>query len=428
MLSLKHLSGRIIWSLIILLAGVLLAGSFGFLDASGSRGESTRNWPLPTLKLSISQIDLRVEASASGAQEVAWKYRLLTSGEPCNRSTFALSPNHPALHTSNVLTIPETDDLQDYYRNRFVCFQAIARDTSARQAYKVWGIDLGKPRVTVVRHYGAKSGQRSYLQASASEPVTYRVAEVAVASEALDGPTAGNHCSTFFAGFQDADQLEGVTASTGRVYLEELIDGFCFEATDVAGNQTYVYADQWAGRIRAFQWRGGLRAFLRGTSADVEWSVFVSDSADCDDDAFSGAGVATVRSRQLPASQELVLLASSHGKHYCFRAVEALGHQGYRSLQVDLNPALPMLESKGGILSISATRPILEALTIGPLSAVGRRPHQPCRQLFENAIYLDTQKPVSGTKIKIDATNGGRYCVMIRDDRNQRAYGEIRIQ
>ena len=419
MLSLRRLPGRVIWTLVIVLAGVVLASGFGLLDVFGSQAAPA---PDKELKISVGQTGLRIEASASGADEIVWKYRLLTSGEVCGSQAFALSPNHPEIHSSNVLTVPETKELQDYYRHRFVCFQATALDTSGRQVHKVWGIDLGKPLVTVVWHFGEELGQRAYLQAESDEAVTYRLVRTAAKDQERQ-EVAGNYCSSLFAALGGGGRPHRIVTSTGRVEATEDMEGVCFEAADADDNRTYVYADRNAGRIRAYQQQNELRAFLRGTSADVEWGVFVSDSSECDEAAFEALSIA--QTRRLPASQELSigpLTNASHGKHYCFRAVEALGHRTYLAFEVYMPPTAK-LRLENNQLLIAADRPISRASTIGPVTDDSR-----CYQIFENADALAAYDPLGGTEVEVDTGAGNRYCVMIEDDRGVQAYKEFVIQ
>ena len=145
-LSPKQLSGRVILSLLVVSLGVLLATNFG-PAIFGSSEESSEDAALHSgpLRIAIHQDGLVITASTSGASSVNWKFRLLDVGTQCDRAIFAVAPNHPAVHHSNRLIIADSAASQNFYRNRFVCFEAIAIDTSGRRGYAIWRIDLGNP-------------------------------------------------------------------------------------------------------------------------------------------------------------------------------------------------------------------------------------------------------------------------------------------
>lgn len=144
-LSPKQLSGQIIWVIFVVLLGIFFATNFssGIFGAAQPPNVSSQveagvlDEPAeapPRLQIAVRQNGLIVEASVSGASDVVWKNRLLDPGDWCDASTFALTPNHPAVHHSHSLVIPESATSQNFYRNKWLCFQVIAVDATGRKA------------------------------------------------------------------------------------------------------------------------------------------------------------------------------------------------------------------------------------------------------------------------------------------------------
>ena len=158
-LSPKQLSGQVIWILAIALAGTLLAAGFnpaifGSSDtednqAAATGEESSRtDGQLAPLSVIVTQTGLAVGASTSAYRgSVVWQYQFVNVGERCEPELFAGTPNDPAIHGGNLLTIPSSPNQQDFYRNAWVCFKAA--DQLGRQAYEVFNINLGNPTISI---------------------------------------------------------------------------------------------------------------------------------------------------------------------------------------------------------------------------------------------------------------------------------------
>ena len=82
----------------------------------------------------------RIEASSlvgNGDFTFDFHYTILDQGEYCDRSAFAVAPNHPSVHHSNLFLIPESPTARASYQDRSICFQAsITNFTSRTHVYR----------------------------------------------------------------------------------------------------------------------------------------------------------------------------------------------------------------------------------------------------------------------------------------------------
>ena len=449
-LSPKQLSGRVIWALAIVLAGSLLATSFGpaifgSSTAGGqtgvSSGEPSEAAQLAPFSIVVEQAGLLVEASVPGYQgEVLWSHRVVDVGESCWPELFAVAPNHPAVLDGNRLTIPSDPERQDFWRNRWLCFQAV--DEVGRQDYAVFNIDMGNP-VIVVR--SEESGGQDYLRIHSNEDsTTYRFIGWTPAELGAGGgdyPVAGGYCESVFVRpgrhshqrFPNPQSVSGdrLRAEEGKVY--------CFEATDDEGNRAYVYADSEAvGRIYISQWGGNLRAFFGGSSSRVSWSARGPlNTPLCEESLFQLPDFSEYITPQLDSSSTgnsvSVPLGDEvlHGQHYCFRVFDPFGHQVYRGFEIDLLPPEIELEVGHGGSSSTITaltgEDTLNVWFVGPiadeeLAALG------CAEVFGSNLFPEYSiKYGREDSFALKADSGKFYCFRAQDRAGNYGYARYLI-
>ena len=84
--------------------------------------------------------DQKIEASSlvgNGDFTFDFHYTILDQGEYCDRSAFAVAPNHPSVHHSKLFFIPESPTARAWYQDRNICFQAsITNFTSRAHVYR----------------------------------------------------------------------------------------------------------------------------------------------------------------------------------------------------------------------------------------------------------------------------------------------------
>ena len=451
-LSPKHLSGQIIWILVIALVGILLAAGlnpaiFGSSDTKDSQVAATGedfspiDGQLTPLSIVITQMGLTVEASTPAYKgSVVWRYRFIAAGEVCELGLFKVAPNHPAVHDGNLLTIPSASDRQDFYRNAWVCFKA--SDQFGRQDYEVFNIDLGNPTVSIRRE---QSGGQDYLQAYSSEdPTSYRV--ISWESPGLGGaagdvyPLAGTYCERVFIASSTMPQYlvlsDASVVDDGRVGLAES-KGYCFEATDEEGNRTYVSASILPGVVYASQRGKALYATFSGTSGRLSWiAKGPSNSSVCDELTFQSADISDYISPQslglLPGNVEVGLSIGDEvvdGQYYCLRATDSFGYQAHKSFGIDLAaPELNFEVSEGGIsstVSVGDDADILNSWFIGPLTDT----QISCEDSFDyvrapSGLYIPRY---SRTASFTSADSGKFYCFQVEDRAGNSAIGKYLI-
>ena len=397
----KRFPAKIVWvALVAAIAGLLIIGSavqgFGSNDDLDSlAAQDGLVGPSSYPAVIIQQEGLVIIARAEGLSEVSWQYKLINTGDFCGLETFATAPNDPRIHDSNHLTLPESVELQNLYRNRFVCFKAVGTSDffhgSEWTQYGAWRIDLGNPIISVKAEF---PGDLTYLQASSSENVTYSITRFKVlprgdglGSGWGDGASiVGNYCEHnllsdwFTAKINWADDWETFADADGRILVEDSSYWYCFEATDTDGNRTYLRVDAYGkdsgsvvDNIYATQWKGEIRVDFTGTSGKVTWSaVGPLVIKACDEYAINNARHKPIRqnpSYYYDRNAATVTLDTSgdDGKYYCFRATDELGQNSYRYVLVDLQPPEVNLKQSGNFLEVSSDKHILNSWFVGPL-------------------------------------------------------------
>ncbi|MYB40485.1 hypothetical protein F4X86_04465 [Candidatus Saccharibacteria bacterium] len=373
-----HETSKHLWAVAGAVAFVCLALVAASLVAARSQGAGEERHEY--LAVVVKKNGLTFTASSPNAEVASWKYRVIDTGEACNKDQFSnAAPNHPAIHRSDRLTIPENGGAQDAYRNRWLCFEAVSVD--GHKFYGLHDIDLGKPVVSIRR---VTEGGTTYLRAYADEDVTYRIGwgKRGIVSPGDGGPLyagyAGSLCEQVFRGPPDAwrravGSFEEMTQETDRIRIEVSSDEpdpyeigadvvmYCFEATDADGNKTYVYVEGGFVGIRArfiysdlpskspFYDLAHADPVLLGSSSDIAWTVSgPSYSAACNagtltdqnpDPRFSYREVRMVRTFGIPYTPSPEIIWSSENSqgryHYCIRAVDQLGFRHYKALTVD---------------------------------------------------------------------------------------------
>ena len=459
----KRFPAKAIWvALIAAVAGLLIIGSavqgFGSNDDSDSLAAqdgliASSSYPV----VIAEQEGLVITARAEGLSEVSWQYKLINPGDACNLETFATAPNDPRIHDSNRLTLPESVELQDPYRNRFVCFKAVGTSDfygSEWAQYGAWRIDLGNPVISVKAEF---PGDLTYLQASSSEDVTYRVTRFKVALHrggiggiSADGASVvGNYCERNLLSGQLSekanwvDDWETFADADGRILVEDDSYWYCFEATDTDGNRTYVRVDAYGkdsgsvvDNIYATQWKGEIRVSFTGTSGKVTWSaVGPLVIKACDEYAINNARHKPIR--QNPSyyydrnAATVTLDTADHGKYYCFRATDELGQNSYRYVLVDLQPPEVNLKQTGNSLEVSSDKYILNSWFVGPLDG---DEFEDCAEVFakdESGHYgqLWWERGDRTTSVQLrDGDGDGQYhCVEVEDRKGNTAVGKIKL-
>ena len=309
--GIKHLSGKMVWLVAAVAVGLLGATGFGLVALGNDSEDTGLDIPEDIFELVTEQEGLTITArvidtySSGWARDAHWKYMIIDVGENCDRASFSNHPpNYPGIHYSNQLVLPGPSDRQTAYRNKWICFEAVSGNLTGHILHD---IDTGNPVVSVKR-MTILSGRGSYLQASASESVTYRVGRVQAAEtgvSVLGEPSyswlqAGTDCEQMFQGNYIAShyyngryvtaplQFEEITVgsrATVVTHLEDFADFiYCFEATDADGNRTYVQATPdrelivYRGSPRPFwTYDGGepeaIHFRLLNTSGYVEWAI-----------------------------------------------------------------------------------------------------------------------------------------------------------
>ena len=437
-MSLQHLSGKIIWSLIVIFAGTLLVSSFGSKTLGSEAALTAQNVaPVTSTTTAVSLtpnsyptiINIRqynqegqgliIEATAD-QDDVSWKNVILSLGQQCDWDTFNLIPNHPAtpdhvtVNYSNRHVIPASEEAQNKYRNHWVCF--VVANAGGAQDYRLARVNLDNPAITVVRQ--EENGQE-YLQASSDESVSWRIGLYESPGGMGGGGAgrAGHFCEKIFYGFGLDINVYNFQFSeiqlTNRVPLNN--DGaiYCFEAVDIDGNRSYVSTGSYAGTMWTSQWQGKVSAFLSSTTGPVSWRVIGPlETSACN------ANIATVAFVEnwspgvnwtIPSihpynslAAQIPLNESDHGKYYCFAAQEPLGSTIYSSttLAVDLQAPNITIQARDDTLTGSADEDgwILNWSTIGPLesgdadcSEISLHTH-PYSYQYGNTVTLDAQK------------------------------------
>ena len=380
----------------------------------------------PRLQVTVRQNGFIVEASVSGASEVVWKNRLLDPGDWCNASTFALAPNNPSVHSSNRLVIPESATSQNFYRNKWLCFQAIAVDTTDREAYAQSRIYLGNPIISIRQHV---FDGFAYLQAYSNEEVAYRVGWFD--SGALGGGVSrnvGDLCEKLFLDVYYIFSLEQIRKTAGLVTLTPG-NNYCFEATDNDGMKTYVHAYPNAGQIISYHWNDHLQVFLPGTSGRVDWALSgPSESGICNASAFSLEN--SFPKQYFPAhpgQQHLSVLFDSDGydKYFCFRAVDQLGNTDYSKIKPE-SPPIITIRQEGNRLDIRLNKDAAGIWLIGPSEVE----ELDCRESFERERnLLRPQEEANHATVEFDAQAdiNKSYCIVVQDNRGRWIFKKYNI-
>ena len=221
--------------------------------------------PTPILEESITWPAIRIVSDERGARAYSragasglkfyWKYRIFGEGGSCGWSSFAGTPNHPAVHHSRQFTYPQSQEARDYYRNRYICFQATIVNIDhpdylpGETVYRHRAAPLNPPANPLVISVISRTveDQRLSLEIDSSKAVTYRVGRL---GNPLHYSRDGG-CRKLFA---TSGSLRLPTFSVRKVkiiadkhrttiVLEN--DGgtfpLCLEATDKSGSKVYTY-------------------------------------------------------------------------------------------------------------------------------------------------------------------------------------------
>ena len=453
-LSPKQLSGRVIWTLVVVLSGSLLAAGFGPAIFSSSPADdqaaapavSTAEdiGPAAPLLIAVEQSGLTVTASIPNYRgNLDWRYRIINVGESCFSRVFDAAPNHPEVIRSNRLTIPSDPDRQDFWRNRWLCFQAV--DQLDRRYHAVFNIDLGNPVISV---RSEERDGRDYLRIYSNEDSNSYLfvswEPLGMGAAAGDYPVAGSYCERVFVApralayanfFSDVQTVDGDLIRAGENKAH------CLEATDADGNRTYVHAgSESAGRIHVSQWKDRLYAAFTGSSSRIDWvAKGTLGSSLCDESVFQNLGFSDYITPQLETrieSYDSVILPlgeeAVHGHHYCFRVNDPFGYQAYRTFEIDLlPPELELQISSGGPLSTitaGGSGDILNVWFVGP-TADGQLASFGCSEAFF-AQDLHPENPLKyGRRATFSprADSGKFYCFEARDRAGNSAFQGYRI-
>ncbi len=439
--------------------------------------------------VTVEQDGNAITATANKAVS-SWRHRIIDVGDSCSEETFSFVPDAfisppdigRVIQSSNRLVIPDSSELQDGYRNRFVCFEAATTDGSNRRVYEIKRIDLGHPSITVEKELEA--GNR-YLRFGSDEDVVFRVGWIIPFEGGGFGGviTAGSFCDRLFIlgrvsvhdGFAEevvtlpeppASRL--VVPDEGRIYDRV----YCVEATDADGNQTYRYVDALHDEIRVSQWRDESYAYVVGVAGDAVWTVAgPANQAACDADNFTGTNNVTINYGPYPeqyissdfiayqrtysvqylsnnrfATVELDSL--DHGKYYCFRATAGSPARNYyKSIKVDFAAplvvdfsaqvfTLPSLISTG-VLTVSFDERIRGLSITGPVSSAEvpdcetEGVFDPNSEFYYRGHYNYYADAGTQTQFQINfnpvADKGKRYCFSVRDRVGNRTISEYLI-
>ena len=193
-------------------------------------------------EIDVRQTGSTLVFSAPGSDVGQWRHRVIDAGETCAEADFSLPPNHPSLRSSDRLHIPEAN--LDGFRNKWVCLEVASR--SGQKLYAFHDIDLGNPAINVRR-----SGDR--LHVKSNEDVTWKAgwstSQLIVAQREYHSLYAGSLCELVFTGahasIASLVDFDGTSSQTDSVreFNVDMPAGawhYCFEATDVDGNKTYL--------------------------------------------------------------------------------------------------------------------------------------------------------------------------------------------
>lgn len=350
--AVKKLPDKMARLVAITAASLLAMIGFGLVAYGSSHEDPELTFTENLFELITRQRDLTIVADTLERNtfpwthnRIYWKHKIVDVGENCDENTFkGYAPNHPEIRKSRVRELPQSPDAQAAYRNKWICFEARSGD---RVRHILHDIDTGNPVVSVKRVAAFKS---PYLQASASESVSYRVGRVRAAmtrTSVFAEPSypwlqAGTACEQMFKGNYIASYYEGDEYVTEPLQFEEITTGgrvpiiivrendnpnssdqfvdfiYCFEATDADGNQTYVQVRPNRGPIvyvksqHIFSDRGTdgtttAHFRLLNVSGYVDWTIAVlpeaepGDSADCSVAEYYDIGKAPPSSRNYRA-------------------------------------------------------------------------------------------------------------------------------
>ncbi|MYB40072.1 hypothetical protein F4X86_02240 [Candidatus Saccharibacteria bacterium] len=463
----KRFPAKMIWvALVAVIAGALITGSAvqGFGSSEDSDSLAAQDGLVTSSyypEVVVQQEGLTITARAEGMSEVSWRYKLINPGDVCGLNVFDVAPNDSRVQDSNRLVLPESAGLQDPYRNRFVCFKAVGTSDFYGVEwthYGAWRIDLGNPIISVKAEF---PGALTYLRASSSEDVTYRITRFEVlprgglGGSPADGTSlVGNYCEfnllsdSYNARINWADDWETFADSDGRILVNDDSYRYCFEATDAAGNRTYVQAYAYAkdngffvvDNIDASQWKGEIRVNFIGTSGKITWdAVGPLTVKACDEYAINNGRHKPLRQSDpiedyfYGRNEGVVTLDApgDHGKYYCFRATDELGQSSYRYVLVDLQPPEINLEQRGGRLEVSSDKHILNSWFVGPLddSEFGA-----CAEIFAKDVSGDRGQlwwerggRATFVNLKDADADGQYYCVEVEDGQGNAAVGRIKL-
>ena len=417
-------------------------------------------------RIFIKQQGLTVTAVSAGMSDVSWKHRVLNIGDYCGPEAFVFAldspaalnfaPSNPGIRSSNRLELPDDDTEQDFYRNRFVCFEATGTANSLDGLdwthYESWRINLGHPVISI---RAETEGGQTYLRASSSEDVTYEVVKYtvsplveagSVSSENGQHLAVANHCEyDLVSGVPGARQYWGDWQSfadiDGRVLVPDDDYSYCFRATDADGNYVYLGANSsYSGRIWASQWQGRLRFNFSSTSGRVAWEVVgpLNDEV-CDQEIIDGAKPNQRQHLFLlpefwPSSSRVIELPDgSDGKYYCVQATDQLGHSSYLAAMADLRPPVITMEldTESGLLQITSDKPILNPWLVGPLA---RSEFENCADIFvtdangsRTQLWWQRGERAESAVVDLVADAGKYYCAEIEDRHSNKAVKQFRI-
>lgn len=391
----RKLPIKAVWVVAVACLGLLLFAYSSFAifgsgpETSDPAVEETQ--PLSPLSLSVEQDGSVVTAQAAGAADYVWKWRLIAAGQICDYETFDVAPNHPAVHRSNRLVIPEEEHRRNFYRNLFVCFQASAIDTSGRQGHALLRLETGNPLVSVVRRQ--THDNEAWLQVEADSEVTYDLLQLKASGFGMweDAPledrvlvggsiVAGSLCErSFLKSGTSFGRFEIVSIKTGqtpahRAPIEDDGSLYCFTVMDEDGNRSYIYADQAAGQIYLQQQGDEVYLHLPGTNGRVSWfAVGPLDTAGCSKNNIEGDNyrlfkTLRYKSADFDSTPYVLLNPSDHGKHYCFVSKDQFSNYSYRLEEIDVRGPLLTFTQRGSQLTVSADEPLKSYWLVGPLT------------------------------------------------------------